>query len=84
MSSAVRREASSARLGRRRDGSVAHLPLSMAFQPIVDVKRHTVFAYEALVRGDVNAGLPVEGRGAPYRGASRQQDYSRSSRHFPR
>jgi EAL domain-containing protein (putative c-di-GMP-specific phosphodiesterase class I) len=23
----------------------------MAFQPIVDVKRHTVFAYEALVRG---------------------------------
>jgi EAL domain-containing protein (putative c-di-GMP-specific phosphodiesterase class I) len=40
-----------ARFGVRRDGSFAHLPLSMAFQPIVDVARRSVFAYEALVRG---------------------------------
>jgi EAL domain-containing protein (putative c-di-GMP-specific phosphodiesterase class I) len=40
-----------ARFGMRRDGSVAALPLSMAFQPIVDVSRHTIYAYEALVRG---------------------------------
>ncbi|HEX6507507.1 MAG TPA: EAL domain-containing protein [Chloroflexota bacterium] len=30
---------------------MAHLPLSMAFQPIVDVAHRSVFAYEALVRG---------------------------------
>ena len=27
------------------------LPISMAFQPIVDTQNHRVFAYEALVRG---------------------------------
>ncbi|HYF60092.1 MAG TPA: EAL domain-containing protein [Burkholderiaceae bacterium] len=32
-------------------GAAERLPFSMAFQPIVDVPRRTVFAYEALVRG---------------------------------
>ena len=35
-----------------RDGSVQPLPISMAFQPIVDVEAGRVFAYEALVRGE--------------------------------
>lgn len=43
--------APTARCGARLDGSVAHLPISMAFQPIVDVSRRSIFAYEALVRG---------------------------------
>ena len=30
------------------------IPFSMAFQPIVDVERNTVYAYEALVRGLAN------------------------------
>lgn len=34
-----------------RDASTLGFPLSMAFQPIVDVEAGTVFAYEALVRG---------------------------------
>ncbi len=34
-----------------RDGAAFELPITMAFQPIVDVRSHTVFAYEALVRG---------------------------------
>jgi EAL domain-containing protein (putative c-di-GMP-specific phosphodiesterase class I) len=34
-----------------RDGSALGFPLSMAFQPIVDVVRRQVFAQEALVRG---------------------------------
>jgi len=51
LSSALRTAAPSARFGVRRDGSVAHLPLSMAFQPIVNVATRSVFAYEALVRG---------------------------------
>lgn len=34
-----------------RDGSVLGFPLSMAFQPILDVVRREVFAQEALVRG---------------------------------
>src|SRR5690606_35283397 len=34
-----------------RDGEGFELPFSMAFQPIVDVSRGIVFAYEALVRG---------------------------------
>jgi len=40
-----------------RDGEGFELPFSMAFQPIVDVSRGNVFAYEALVRG-------VNGEGA--------------------
>jgi EAL domain-containing protein (putative c-di-GMP-specific phosphodiesterase class I) len=34
-----------------RDGAAFELPITMAFQPIVDVERRTVFAHEALVRG---------------------------------
>lgn len=34
-----------------RDGKGLDFPISMAFQPIVDVARHQVFAHEALVRG---------------------------------
>ncbi|HTV08876.1 MAG TPA: EAL domain-containing protein [Candidatus Aquilonibacter sp.] len=63
MNSSVRREGSAARLGRRRDGSVAHLPLSMAFQPIVDIAQRTIFAYEALVRGtEQESALDVLGQ----------------------
>ncbi|HEX4154835.1 MAG TPA: EAL domain-containing protein [Acidobacteriaceae bacterium] len=51
MNSALHAVSPPARFGVRRDGSVAHLPLSMAFQPIVDVACRSVFAYEALVRG---------------------------------
>jgi len=40
-----------------RDGAAFDLPISMAFQPIVDVRAETVFAHEALVRG-------VEGQSA--------------------
>lgn len=40
-----------------KDGVGFDLPITMAFQPIVDVDRQTVFAYEALVRG-------VDGQGA--------------------
>jgi len=40
-----------------KDGVGFQLPITMAFQPIVDVKTETVFAYEALVRG-------ADGRGA--------------------
>jgi EAL domain-containing protein (putative c-di-GMP-specific phosphodiesterase class I) len=40
-----------------KDGVGFELPITMAFQPIVDVKTETVFAYEALVRGQ-------DGRGA--------------------
>ena len=40
-----------------RDGRAFSIPFSMAFQPIVDLSRGTVFAYEALVRG-------VQGEGA--------------------
>ena len=40
-----------------RDGAEFDLPITMAFQPIVDVQTETVFAYEALVRGQ-------DGRGA--------------------
>ena len=40
-----------------RDGVGFDLPITMAFQPIVDVRTETVFAYEALVRGR-------DGRGA--------------------
>jgi EAL domain-containing protein (putative c-di-GMP-specific phosphodiesterase class I) len=34
-----------------KDGVGFDLPITMAFQPIVDVDQQTVFAYEALVRG---------------------------------
>ena len=34
-----------------KDGAGFDLPITMAFQPIVDVRSETVFAYEALVRG---------------------------------
>jgi EAL domain-containing protein (putative c-di-GMP-specific phosphodiesterase class I) len=34
-----------------KDGAGFDLPITMAFQPIVDVRNETVFAYEALVRG---------------------------------
>ncbi|MFA4898721.1 MAG: EAL domain-containing protein [Brevundimonas sp.] len=40
-----------------KDGAGFDLPITMAFQPIVDVTTQTVFAYEALVRGK-------DGRGA--------------------
>lgn len=42
-----------------RDGVGFELPITMAFQPIVDVRTETVFAYEALVRGQ-------DGRGAEH------------------
>jgi EAL domain-containing protein (putative c-di-GMP-specific phosphodiesterase class I) len=41
-----------------RDGSGFEVPITMAFQPIVDVATGSIFAHEALVRG-------VDGRGAP-------------------
>lgn len=37
--------------GACRDGASFAVPISMAFQPIVDVEAGTVYAYEALVRG---------------------------------
>jgi len=40
-----------------RDGEDFDIPITMAFQPIVDVRDNTTFAYEALVRG-------VDGSGA--------------------
>lgn len=40
-----------------RDGAAFDLPITMAFQPIVDVRARRVFAHEALVRGQ-------DGRGA--------------------
>ena len=40
-----------------RDGAEFELPITMAFQPIVDVKERRVFAHEALVRG-------IDGQGA--------------------
>ena len=39
-----------------RDGARFELPITMAFQPIVDVSARTVFAYEALLRGADGAG----------------------------
>ena len=39
-----------------RDGAAFALPITMAFQPIVDVDSRTVFAHEALVRGADGAG----------------------------
>lgn len=39
-----------------RNGEGFDLDLTMAFQPIVDVQAHRVFAYEALVRGTNGAG----------------------------
>lgn len=41
-----------------RDGDAFDRPFSMAFQPIVDVARGQVYAYEALVRGP--AGEPAQ------------------------
>jgi diguanylate cyclase (GGDEF)-like protein len=38
------------------DGIAKPFPFSMAFQPIVDIAKRTVFAYEALVRGPGNEG----------------------------
>ncbi|MEO8012016.1 MAG: EAL domain-containing protein [Dokdonella sp.] len=46
------------RCGGCRDSESFGLSITMAFQPIVDVRSHSVHAYEALVRG-------VEGLGAP-------------------
>lgn len=42
-----------------KDGVAAPFPFTMAFQPIVDVRSETVYAYEALVRGG-------EGHGAAF------------------
>ena len=42
-----------------RDGQAFQSPISMAFQPIVDIERRQVFAHEALVRG-----IGGEGAGA--------------------
>ncbi len=39
-----------------RSGDGFSIPLRMAFQPIVDVSRRAVFAYEALVRGQAGEG----------------------------
>ena len=39
-----------------RDGVGFDLPITMAFQPIADVETETVFAYEALVRGQDGQG----------------------------
>ena len=39
-----------------KDGAGFELPITMAFQPIVNVSTQTVFAYEALVRGKDGAG----------------------------
>jgi EAL domain-containing protein (putative c-di-GMP-specific phosphodiesterase class I) len=39
-----------------RNGEKFHLPFSMAFQPIVDLRTNTVFAHEALVRGPSGEG----------------------------
>lgn len=39
-----------------KDGAGFDLPITMAFQPIVDVSTQAVFAYEALVRGKDGAG----------------------------
>lgn len=39
-----------------RDGAGFDLPFSMAFQPIVDLARQTIFAHEALVRGVAGEG----------------------------
>jgi EAL domain-containing protein (putative c-di-GMP-specific phosphodiesterase class I) len=37
--------------GACKDGDAGLFPFTMAFQPIVDISRQTIFAYEALVRG---------------------------------
>lgn len=39
-----------------RDGKSFALPFAVAYQPILDVERGTVFAYEALVRGPAGEG----------------------------
>jgi len=39
-----------------KDGAGFDLPITMAFQPVVDVSTQTVFAHEALVRGKDGAG----------------------------
>ena len=39
-----------------RDGEGFHIPITMAFQPIVDVPTGEVFAHEALVRGAAGEG----------------------------
>lgn len=39
-----------------RDGDGLDFDFTMAFQPIVDVRTHTVFAYEALIRGLAGEG----------------------------
>jgi len=39
-----------------RDGEGFEAPITMAFQPIVDIRNETVFAYEALVRGPDGQG----------------------------
>lgn len=36
-----------------RDGKGLNFPISMAFQPIVDLQRRQIFAHEALVRGSL-------------------------------
>lgn len=38
------------------DGTPLEFDFSMAFQPIVDTREHTVFAYEAPVRGMDGSG----------------------------
>ncbi|AQR62801.1 diguanylate phosphodiesterase [Brevundimonas sp. LM2] len=39
-----------------RDGTGFDLPITMAFQPIANIETQTVFAYEALVRGQDGSG----------------------------
>ncbi len=39
-----------------RDGKAFEFPFTMAFQPILDVEKGSVFAYEALLRGTDGAG----------------------------
>jgi len=44
------------RCGACADGIAQPFPFSMAFQPIVDVDKKSIYAYEALVRGSANEG----------------------------
>ena len=45
-----------------RDGEGFETPFSMAFQPIVDMRTRSVFAYEALVRGTAGKVRPASWR----------------------
>ena len=42
-----------------RDGKGLNFPISMAFQPIVDLQRRQIFAHEALVRGSLGESAGI-------------------------